>query len=319
MTLWITKQFHEEQETLVLIRSTDNGRSWSQQELLPKNLRGGVLHCTRDGRLVMHFVRSERPFEILLSTSEDNGRAWTEPKSIGRLEFAENLGVDNVHPWYGGILELRDGTLLRFGFTRSKRGRASDWKEVGGHRYWGPLTEGEIGFCISSTDGGLTWSKPSNLDGANPRPKYWTIPKESSETSAAQTRQGKILALIRSYSSPWMWETWSEDGGISWTPETRGPFAMYACTDSMVATASGVLIIGGRHPGMALQASYDDGITWQCYRIDTSFWANGTMYEVEPDLVLFVYGGKYSHPRQRAQLIRVTEDGLEPVQVESSR
>jgi hypothetical protein len=68
---------------------------------------------------------------------------------------------------------------------------------------------------------------------------------------------------------------------------------------------------------MALQASYDDGITWQCYRIDTPFYANGTMYEVEPDLVMFVYDAKYSHPRQRAQLIRVTEEGLEPVRVTS--
>jgi len=325
MKLWVTKEFQPlGKGTLVMVRSTDNGRSWSQQEVLPERLRGGVLHGTRDGRLMMHFLRYDPPFDILMSTSTDSGKTWSEEERTDTLEFPENLKIEAVQPWamFGAvppILELEDGTLLRFGFTHSTKGRGIESREVGGHRYVGPVTEGEMSFCIRSTDGGRTWSDPINLDGANPSPQFWTVPKESSETSAAQTRDGKILALIRPYQSPWMWETWSEDGGESWTPQARGAFPMYACTDAMLATSSGVLLIGGRHPGIAVQASFDDGMSWRCYRIDTAFWANGTMYEVEPDLVLFVYGGKSSDRQARAQLIRVTEDGLEPVRVEPSR
>ena len=72
---------------------------------------------------------------------------------------------------------------------------------------------------------------------------------------------GKILALIRPYSSPVMWETWSEDEGRTWTPMARCSFLMYACTNAMITTASGVVLVGGRFPGIAVQASFDDGMT----------------------------------------------------------
>jgi hypothetical protein len=51
----------------------------------------------------------------------------------------------------------------------------------------------------------------------------------------------------------------------------------------MVSTASGALLIAGRHPGLAFQLSYDDGWTWKCCQFDTTFWANGFAYEIEPD------------------------------------
>ena len=68
-------------------------------------------------------------------------------------------------------------------------------------------------------------------------------------------------------------------------------------------------LVGGRFPGLAVQVSHDDGMTWKCYRIDTCGWANGAMIEVEPDVVLFLYGGKNE---MRGQFLRVTPDGLEP-------
>ncbi|MCK4322937.1 MAG: hypothetical protein KAW89_00305, partial [Armatimonadetes bacterium] len=90
--------------------------------------------------------------------------------------------------------------------------------------------------------------------------------------------------------------------------------------NSMISTSSGALIIGGRFPAMAVQVSYDDGMTWKCYRIDSSAgWANGAMYEVAPDVVLFIYGGPDS-PEQmqiRGQFLRVTPEGIYPVTPET--
>jgi hypothetical protein len=87
---------------------------------------------------------------------------------------------------------------------------------------------------------------------------------------------------------------------------------MYAATNSMSSTASGALLIAGRHPGVAVQLSRDHGMTWRCTRIDTPFYANGVTCEVEPNVILYIYDGKYSDPRVRAQLIRVAPDRLEP-------
>ena len=56
-------------------------------------------------------------------------------------------------------------------------------------------------------------------------------------------------------------KTWSEDEGRTWTPMARGAFPMYACTNAMITTASGVVLVGGRFPGIAVQASFDDGMT----------------------------------------------------------
>jgi len=65
-------------------------------------------------------------------------------------------------------------------------------------------------------------------------------------------------------------------------------------------------------PGLGLHVSLDDGMTWKSYRIGTDIWAMGDMYEVEPDLVLWVYMDSW-YSDLRAQFIRITPDGVEPV------
>ena len=54
----------------------------------------------------------------------------------------------------------------------------------------------------------------------------------------------------------------------------------------------------------------DDGRTWQGTLIDSGMWAMGTMCEVEPDVVLYVYMDTFEGLMRR-QLIRVTPTGLE--------
>ena len=87
---------------------------------------------------------------------------------------------------------------------------------------------------------------------------------------------------------------------------------MWACSH-VIRTASGALLIAGRHPGLAVRVSYDNGLTWLCYRIDTTSWANGRLYEVEPNVVMYASTAKYSDTHVRAHLIRVTPTGLEPM------
>jgi hypothetical protein len=40
----------------------------------------------------------------------------------------------------------------------------------------------------------------------------------------------------------------------------------------MLTTAAGVLLIGGRFPAMSVQASWDQGRTWQFFNVDAQFY-----------------------------------------------
>ena len=299
ITLWITREFHGGEGTLAMIRSADNGRTWSSPRKLPERLAGCTLRDMSDGRLLMLKGLTEKPYSVMISRCEDNGLSWSEFETTDEVNVPED--IDQIHRM--SLMRLRDGTLLwLLGCHLAKEDADYSWAS----------------YSTRSVDGGLSWSCPVALDGPNPRPQFPMVTKRTgSEPSAAETRDGKVVVFVRN-SEPTMWECWSDDGGKTWRPAARGPFAMYAATGSMLTTASGVLLIGGRHPGLAVQASYDDGITWQCWRIDTTFWANGVMYEVEPDVVLYASAGNYADPLLRAHLIRVTPQGLEPVPVTST-
>jgi len=120
------------------------------------------------------------------------------------------------------------------------------------------------------------------------------------------------LALIRPIYSPWRWETWSDDGGVTWGPCIRGAFPGYA-TPNMLKTTSGAILVAHRMPSLTIHCSLDDGVTFdQGTMIDSGLWCMGSMIEVEPDPVLYAYMDSFES-LMRAQFIRVTATGLEPV------
>lgn len=281
-----------------LVRSLDNARTWTPVE--PENFPGGWIHTLRDGRLI---TLARGKDDTVIAESKDNGRTWSEPQQVARAPFVPPPNVPDmkIHG-PGGFLELRDGTLLGF-MVGSIPGR--------GHE--GPFDIWEWGmwpncaFSIRSTDGGRTWSAPVPLNGPPAVGQKYDL---CECTSTMQTKEGKVLSLVRPIYSPWMWEIWSDDNGRTWGPATSGPFPCYAAT--ALTTESGVLLVSGRMPGLGLYASHDSGMTWKPYRIDTAgLWAMGRMYEVEPNLVFYGYMDHYDSS-MRAQFLRITEHGVEP-------
>jgi len=254
---------------------------------------------TRDGRLITLFNRDEDTF---ISESGDNGETWSEPEAVQRAAFVppENDPEIKLHGPHG-FLELKDGTLLGFQVA-SIPGHGHD----SSYNIWEWGTWQNAAYSIRSTDGGRTWSAPVPLNGPPAVGQKYDL---CECTSTVQTKEGKVLCLVRPIYSPWMWEIWSDNGGKSWGPATSGPFPCYAAT--ALATSSGVLLVSGRMPGLGLYVSHDSGMTWKAYRVDTAgLWAMGQMYELEPDLVLYVYMDLYASD-MRAQFIRITPDGVE--------
>ena len=128
------------------------------------------------------------------------------------------------------------------------------------------------------------------------------------ECTATELGSGRVVAYMRPIYSPVMWESWSEDGGRTWGPAVRGPFAGYA-SPNMVRTASGALLIAHRMPGLTLHCSHDDGLTWdQGTMIDTGLWAMGLDGRGRPGRGPLRVLGHLPDPG-RAQRIRVTPSG----------
>ena len=282
-----------------LTRSADSGHTWSTPEplQLPQSestWAAARLHLTPEGRLI---AMTPRPDHRLMFESTDRGRTWSEPI--------------NTNIQYGlspqGFLNLADGGILVFMLQGIDVHDST-------YNIWTWGSTHCQAFSSRSDDDGRSWSEPVNLDtpGYDTEGEKLTGSFDLTEPSAVQLSNGRVMAFIRPCYSPWMWETWSDDGGLTWGPCVRGPFPGYAAPN-MVRTTSGALLIAHRLPWLTIHCSHDEGLTWdQGTTIDSGSWCMGSMCEVEPDVVLYCYWDTYS-TLMRAQRLQVTPSGLEPV------
>jgi len=293
-----------------LVRSRDGGRTWSAPETMTvcaenDQWQRARLHLTPAGRLIAWLCLDG---EFQLAESHDGARTWSAPTSLDIGPKPRFLKSMHLGPQ--AFLNCRDGSMVLFlygGCTLAAEG-------LGIHT-WGSVHC--QAFACRSTDDGRTWSPPVNVDravfgfDADAEPVEGNM--DLTEVCGAEMGQdGRILALIRPVYSPWMWETWSRDGGATWSPCVRGPFPGYA-TPNMLRTASGAVLVAHRLPSLTINCSWDDGHTWdQGTMIDGALWVMGGMVEVEPDLVLFIYFDSHE-ALMRGQFIRVTANGLQPV------
>ena len=278
-------------------RSKDNGRTWAvdpaPEHLYEMGARDSDIALLKDGRLATIWVSGGLGAWI---ESADDGRTWTAPTPIETAPWRPEHIDKMATLWQ---VELKDGTLLRFGAATGPNSSKPIFR-------WGAVHC--QGYAVRSTDGGRTWSAPANLD---------TDCKEMGNMdvlfgAAFETRDGRIMCLIRPVYSPWVWETWSYDKGKSWGPCVRGPFPGYV-TSSVGQTTSGAALIGTRFPGLTIHTTHDDGLTWdEGTLIDNAVWAHGDFFEIEPEVVLFMYEDA-RRSVFRAQFIRVTPQGLQPV------
>jgi len=162
-------------EQMLLFRSRDGGRTWSEPQKLALYGREPYLTVTPEGsvfitgHLLANDVRNRWGYTCgFLHRSTDGGLTW---QSI-RIE-SEKIKPGATNHSTRNVLRQADGTLLL----------GVDY-DGGGGPY----------FMWRSTDGGRAWDKTQKCEPKNFRSKYGFF---GGETWLWQARSGKIWALVR--------------------------------------------------------------------------------------------------------------------------
>lgn len=215
----------------MLYRSNDGGRTWKEDVRLDIywNLPGMIsdggisfLHL-KDGRLALLAHRHVKGLDggglPIISFSTDEGKTWTNAKTIGAPE-----GV-----WYvmnDRLIQMKNGTII-VPVSHMPKGLGT---YEGDHN---------LGLCFLSNDGGNTWkksNKPADLDDG----------RGMAEPSVAEIEDNQLIMLART-GSGYLYRSYSNDDGDTWSvPETTTLLA--ACSPLTLKTLpDGRLIVFYNH------------------------------------------------------------------------
>ncbi len=267
---------------------------------------------TKDGLVAAWFGGTEEKHpDVGIWVSRNDGKNWSTPVEVANgVESAEKR-----HPcWNPVLFQMPDGPLLLFykvgpspstwwgmlirstdgGRTWSKPERLPD--EIAGPIKNKPiLLEGGKLLCPSSTedngwrihmewttDAGQTWKRtPALCDGTTKQAIQPTVFEHSKE----------LQALCRNRSSGQLWETWSKDGGETWSELAAVKLPHPGSGIDGVTLKDGRHLLVYNHTNRGRSplnvAVSDDGKTWQAA------------------LVLESQPGEYSYPA-----VIQTADGL---------
>ena len=242
---------------LVLKRSTDHGRTWSNLQVL---FDDGDLSVNQPTPIVDHetgeivFVFCKNNQRMFVTRSADDGATWAEPREITEQATDPSWSYFGAGPGHG--VQLSTGRLL-----------VSSWGDLSpGPKTWRPANWGKVQFSYSmySDDHGETWkrSEPLDID-------------LSDESMSVETAGGRIYMNMRSRQQKHMRAyAWSEDGGETWAkvefdaglpePSVQGSVVRFTTAD-----ADGKNRVLLAHPSsqterarLTVRMSYDECRTW---------------------------------------------------------
>lgn len=260
-----------------LIRSNDNGRTWSKIEKVIKDddPLGGVMvglyllpakdnaispilcgikkvkwpgGTPLSGDVAVSSYASKRFFSSEYSISYDNGFTWGEPISLDEPNLPNTV-------WERQMLKASNGDLLwTWATIDSEKYTAGYRRSVDGGKTWGPYT--------------ISWKDPPDGQSTKIKP---------SEIAAALCKNGKIIFIARSESfvpakNFWMIE--SPDNGFTWSQPKK--IDVSGTCPSLCTMPNGELLLlyrdGKIAPGMSLSTSNDNGKTWKyaCHLEDST-------------------------------------------------
>jgi predicted neuraminidase len=141
----------------MVMTSTNDGKSWSQPERLPKGILGPIKNKPvqlADGSLLCGSSTERDGWKVHFEFSRDLGRSWTATPPVNN---GKTIGA--IQP---SILFLSGGTVAALGRTRNDRI-----------------------FQIRSSDGGHTWGQMTLTD----------LPNPDAGTDAVTLRDGRQLLV----------------------------------------------------------------------------------------------------------------------------
>lgn len=260
---------------LLLKRSTDNGSTWSEQQVIwddSTNVCGNpcpvVDASTGTIFLVLTWNRGDdHESEIIHKTSQDTrrvfvtqstdeGKTWSKPKEITQTTKIPEWGWYATGPGVG--IQIQHGP------------HAGRLVIPANHSYDDP--EGEVrdgpfeygAHVIYSDDHGRTWQLGGNI-----RPKM-----NESEIFESASGDGTLVMNMRSYFGRNLRaQATSTDGGETWTaPEDVADLIEPVCQASVIRYAwpeqnqESVLVFSNpaatKRENMTIKLSYDEGKTW---------------------------------------------------------
>lgn len=261
VTTWQAAKVHESynDQAIYISLSTDGGEKWSNAVQLVSGGKyavwGPVLHWdavkselnlfyAQSGSFDVRAVnRSQVGGDINIITSKD-GRSWSAPRVVLPYKSADGVEVPKVTANKPIVLKKSGNWLLPFWQTPSNY-----------EAEFGTKGKQAAGVLISK-DGGATF-----------QPHYVPSKEKVIENTLAETRDGSILQLFRTGSGH-LYESWSHDGGETWSNTTKSAIPNPNAKTFMFNDANGDQILAynptskGRNP-LALARSTDNGKTFK--------------------------------------------------------
>ena len=256
--------FGKQDIDLVLRRSTDQGRTWSEMAVIedPGELWSAANPTTvvdrKTGRVWLFYLRchperntdTARPgtddSQILARWSDDNGVTWSEPVDLTQVSRDMDDAIWRVTViGPGGGIQLQSGRLI-----------VPAWK-------YAPFRV----FAIYSDDHGNTWQRGQLVPGD----------EGHDESELVELADGRVVVDMRQSKGPHRWMSVSNDQGSSWSAPYAGNLVTpVACAierfSAQVAPdhRERIFWTGPKGPArrtLVLRVSYDEGKTFQNERL----------------------------------------------------
>ncbi len=205
---------------IVMKRSTDGGRTWSERLPVPDNWSTSqetpTIHrvIAPDGR--KRLILFSGMYPIRMAHSEDDGRTWSPLAPIG--DFGGIVAMSS-------LVRLSDGRYMAFfhddGRYLRNSGKAGNF----------------VVYKTVSADGGLTWSEPD--------PVAWHAEAHLCEPGVFRSPDGRQLAMLlrensRKFNS---FISFSDDEGHTWSVPRQLPGALTGDRHQGVYTRDGRLFL----------------------------------------------------------------------------
>ena len=275
---------------ILINRSTDGGRTWSEPYMLVEGQGVGkgygdcaLVRTNDEGGLLAAFVggcgfwqgRPENPLRTYIARSYDNGQTWTEPKDITDELYGAKCPNEASRTWWSAFFASGNGLL-------TSTGRIMFVLAVRDGEEWAACN-----YVVYSDDNGETWHLSDRAS------------QRGDEAKVVELADGRILMSIRHEGERWC--NISEDGGATWRPETSAwPDLMAtACNGDIIRYSTenecgkDVLLHSlpyaeGRK-NVTVYVSYDEGKTWPVSKCIVPYDAAYSSLCILPDHTIGLY------------------------------